>query len=108
MRKSEIELRITELRVELQNFEINPDQHEDAYRDLIDELGGEVTVAGIKFCASRILEELDPIAFRCGLNDYVDTLDVTEDEDYKAIELEIESLEEELAEIEEELAEVEK
>ena len=107
MRKHEIKQRIIEIKSELEHFEIDQDKHEDAYRNLIDELDGEVTVAGIKFCASRILEELDPIAFRCGLTDYVDSLDVTNDEDYKALELEIESLEEELAEIEEELAEIE-
>jgi hypothetical protein len=31
-------------------------------------------VAGLSFCASRIIEELDPVAFRCGVCDYADGL----------------------------------
>jgi len=107
MNRQEIEQRINEIKSELEHFEIDPDKHEEDYRNLIDELDGVITVAGRKFCASRILEKLDPIAFRCGLNAYVDGLDVTDNEDYKALELEIENLEEELAEIEKELAEIE-
>jgi len=49
---------------------------EDAYEmydDMIDECCGEVNV-GVTFNASRVLRELDPIAYRCGFNDYVDSL----------------------------------
>ena len=102
MRRQEIEQRISGIKSELEHFEIDPDKHVDAYRDLIDKLDGEVTVAGMKFCASRILEELDPIAFRCGLTDYVDTLEMTEDEDYRALEDELSDLEDELSYLEDE------
>lgn len=55
----------------------------DAYGELIDITGlyddaldgeGEVEVAGLTFYPSRIIEELDPIAYRCGFNDYMDSL----------------------------------
>ena len=101
MRKTEIENRIAEIKKKLYNFEIDPNKHEDSYRECIDEQG-PVIVAGIKFTASRILEELDPIAYRCGLSDYVDSLDITDDEEYKELESELAELEEELADLESE------
>jgi len=35
--------------------------------------------------ASHVLEEVDPIAYRCGLNDYVDGLDITDMQEYQDI-----------------------
>ena len=40
---------------------------------MIDGIYGEINV-GVTFNASRVLRELDPIAFRCGFNDYMDSL----------------------------------
>jgi hypothetical protein len=54
--------------------EIDPVDLEQLYRDMLDECEPEVKVAGLSFCASRIVEELDPVAFRCGVNDYADGL----------------------------------
>lgn len=54
--------------------ELEPVDIEQLYRDMLDELHPEVKVAGLSFCASCIVEELDPIAFRCGVNDYADSL----------------------------------
>lgn len=47
------------------------DDYEDQYKAFLDE-AGTVTVAGCEFDPSQILEECDPTAFRCGLNDYAD------------------------------------
>jgi hypothetical protein len=54
--------------------ELDPIDLEQLYRDMLDELEPEVKVAGLSFCASRIIEELDPVAFRCGVCDYADSL----------------------------------
>ncbi|KKN26573.1 hypothetical protein LCGC14_0873410 [marine sediment metagenome] len=48
--------------------QIDEDQ---AYRDMIDECNGPVCIGNFEFQASKIIEELDPIAFRCGRNDYM-------------------------------------
>jgi hypothetical protein len=40
----------------------------------------EVMVAGLQFWPSEILRRLDPIAYRTGLNDYLDALGVDSDE----------------------------
>ena len=54
--------------------ELDPVDLEQLYRDMLDECEPEVKVAGLSFCASRIVEELDPVAFRCGVCDYADSL----------------------------------
>ena len=54
--------------------ELDPVDLEQLYRDMLDECEPKVKVAGLSFCASRIVEELDPVAFRCGVNDYADGL----------------------------------
>jgi hypothetical protein len=54
--------------------ELKPIDLEELYREMLDECEPEVKVAGLSFCASRIIEELDPIAFRCGVSDYADSL----------------------------------
>lgn len=45
------------------------------YDDYLDEVTGEIYIGGIAFYASRILKELDPIAYNCGMNDYIDMLE---------------------------------
>lgn len=52
----------------------------DRYREELDEFY-PVEIAGMSFCASRILEELDPIAFNCGFSDWLDANELTIDED---------------------------
>jgi len=47
------------------------------------------------------------IAYRCGLSDYVDSIDVSEDEDYQALEQEIEELQGEIDDLQEEIDEEE-
>ena len=48
------------------------------YSDWIDELRGPVKIAGITFQPSRILQELDPTAYRCGFNNYLDAEELDE------------------------------
>jgi len=38
--------------------------------NLIDEIYGSITICGGVFTASKILKEIDPIAFRCYFSDY--------------------------------------
>jgi hypothetical protein len=45
-----------------------------AYDEMIDECTPMVKVGNLEYLPSRVLKELDPIAYRCGLNDYLDSL----------------------------------
>ncbi len=43
---------------------------EQHYIEMLDEVYGMVTVAGYQYETSRLLKEVDPIAYRVGLADY--------------------------------------
>ena len=62
----------------------------DAYDESLDS-EGTVSVMGLEFYPSRIIKELDPTAYRCGYNDWVDSdqcdlEDAIHNEDYSEIE----------------------
>lgn len=44
---------------------------DEMYRDYIDEFN-TVTIMGMSYIPSRVLEELDPTAYRCCFNDWLD------------------------------------
>ena len=47
---------------------------QERYDDMLDE-EGPVTIGGLEYSVSRVLQEVDPIAYRCGMADYRDTLE---------------------------------
>jgi hypothetical protein len=61
------------------------EQIEQQYCDMLD-MDGPVTIAGVSFDPSRVLREMDPIAYDVGLADYMDLVgfDSDEDEDYES------------------------
>ena len=50
------------------------------FADMLDECHDVVNVAGLEYDPSRVLREVDPVAFRCGMLDYWDSL--VQDGDY--------------------------
>lgn len=56
---------------------ITEDQALEMYDDLLDD-DGPVRIGNLTYSASHVLREVDPVAYRCGFNDYVDFL--TEDD----------------------------
>ena len=69
-----------------------PRDMDAAYREMLDECYSFKSVGGPFACMqpSRVLEECDPTAFRCGFNDWLDSEEVTEigDEYFDSKELE--------------------
>lgn len=45
---------------------------EDEYRDLLGDLYGMVSVCGYEYDAGEVLANIDPVAFRCGMVDWID------------------------------------
>lgn len=101
-RRAALVAAIEQLSNKIENFEIDPDDYKSDYDDVLDE-GGAVAVGGCEFFPSRILRELDPIAYRCGLNDYVDSIDLSDDANYCDLCDDLADLEAELEEVEEAL-----
>jgi len=61
--------------------DLTPVNTEELYSDYLDEInppiviqGGTGSTGGLTYCASRLLEEVDKVAFRCGVCDYADSL----------------------------------
>jgi len=98
---------IDSLRQEQLALEIDPDDYTDQFDEMLDELG-DIDVAGYKFSVSYILENLDPIAYRCSLLDYVDANYSIEDlDEYKDLEEKIEDLENQISDLEDQITEAE-
>lgn len=90
---------------EMADYEISRDDSD--YRDYLNDSEEPVTICGLEYAAGYALEQVDPVAFRCALNDWVDSLDKEEEEDYKELMEEEEELEDEIADLEEKIEELE-
>ena len=60
----------TEYKLSLTSWEL-----EQAYNEMLDEVYGTVNIAGYEYDTSRALKEIDPIAYRVGMNDYESQLE---------------------------------
>ena len=111
--KAQIEAKIAELaqqakalQAQIDNFELDPDDYAERYDDMLDECHGDF----LGMNASYILKKMDPVAYRCGLLDYLDGLDQDEEkmDNDECLELfnQLEEIESEIEELEEELAEL--
>lgn len=52
--------------------ELFSDGFEDEYREFLTDLYGMVSVCGYEYEAGAVLADVDPVAFRCGMLDWVD------------------------------------
>ena len=92
-RIKEIKEELAELKEKKEDIENNEDWATEQYDNMIDSQG-TVKIGNLEYNASYVLEQVDPIAYRCGYNDYFD-------EQLSEIENEITDLEEELKEVSE-------
>lgn len=68
---------------------------EEMYDDMLDECYGPVHIGCLEYSASYVLKEVDPTAYRCGMNDYEYDLGLVEiDGEYYMLEDVEEALEE--------------
>ena len=81
---------ISILKQDLENLELNPDYYIDSYDEMLDESYEDFMG---QYSTSYTLKNIDEIAYRCGLNDYVDGFEIPETEEYKDIEEKISDLE---------------
>lgn len=60
---------------EVKEFEtISEYEASQRYDDMLDDCNGDIEIMGMKYCTSRVLREVDPIAYNCGFSDYVSSL----------------------------------
>lgn len=82
----------------LDAWEIDTDSREvvDMYDTMLDDCYPETSIAGMTYSTSHALKELDPTAYRCGMNDWADGLDKSDFEEYQELETALEEAEAEL------------
>ena len=90
-RVDEIVERVTEIEERLETIE--GDDNEAEYDEMIDECTEDIVIFGMTYSPSRVLKEIDPIAYRCGITDY-------NDEELSELENELEELEDEQRQLE--------
>ena len=95
-RLEELKAELEVLREELNSFDKEEHFDHNQYDDMLDEIYGDF----MGMNASRILEECDPIAYRCGFSDYVDGLDFEEFQEYTDLEVSITVLEDKIEDLE--------
>lgn len=49
---------------------------EERYDDFLNEIHPTVQIGELSYDPSRVLKEVDPVAYRCGLNDWMDSEDL--------------------------------
>lgn len=85
---------LIELKYDLDNIELNPDYFKEDYDEMLD--CETVEVCGMTFNPSDILKNCDPTAYRCGLLDYLDSIDKEDTEEGQELLSQIENLEEQI------------
>lgn len=88
-KKQERALNLASLEVkkqEMEDYEIDIDSLEESYKDCLNEM--EEMPNGWGY--ADVLELMDPTMYRCGLNDYADSFDKEDQEDYKELQEEFE------------------
>lgn len=105
-----LQAKIAEYKEALDNMDISETSlaDDDAYSDWLNEIYGPVYVGSLAYCASRVLRELDPIAYRCGFSDYLNGLDITDSEEHTGLTARLEDMEAELTDLQSELDELNK
>ena len=56
------------------NNELEIEISENDYEEFLNEIYPEVTIGELIFYPGQIIRKLDPVVFRCGKNDYEDSL----------------------------------
>jgi predicted nucleic acid-binding Zn-ribbon protein len=88
-------------------IELDPDDYEDQFDESLDESIPEIEIGFLTYSPSHVLKNVDPTAYRCSLNDFVDSLDVEDSDEYEALQEEIDQLQSDIEDLENEIEDLE-
>jgi len=54
--------------------QLNERQLEEMYNEMLDDVYGDIEICGYHYPASKALFDVDPTAYRCGFNDWLDSM----------------------------------
>ena len=97
---------LTDVRHEMETFEPDEKEAEDAFDDMLDGCYEPFRIGYLEYSPSQVLREVDPIAYRCGVNDFVDSEPADRWSGYSELAEREEELNDELTNLEDELYEL--
>ena len=86
---------------------LDVDDYEDQFDESLDDSIPEIEIGCLTYLPSNVLKNVDPTAYRCSLNDYVNYLDVEDSDEYEALQEEIDQLKSDLEDLESEIEDLE-
>jgi predicted nucleic acid-binding Zn-ribbon protein len=89
------------------SIELDPDNYKDQFDDSLDDSIPGIEIGCLTYSPSHVLKNVDPVAYRCGLNDFIDSLDVEDSDEYKALQEEIEDIQDEIDQLESDIEDLE-
>ena len=90
-----------------EQIELDPDDYEDQFEESLDESIPEIEIGSLTYLPSYVLKNIDPLAYRCGLNDFVYFLDVEDSDEYKALQEEIDDIQDEIDQLQSDIEDLE-
>ena len=91
-----------------EQIELDPDDYEDQFDESLDDSIPEIEIGCLTYSPSHVLKNVDPVAYRCSLNDFVDSqFDASETDEYKALQDEIDQLQSDIEDLENEIEDLE-
>lgn len=100
------ERKLEEIQEEIDSFDKSDYVSENDFLDFLNVAYGEVDVCGMKYDAGYALKELDPIAFQCSYNDYIDSINLDEFQEYNELLESKESIESDIYSLQAEIEEI--
>ena len=88
-------------------IELDPDDYVTQFDESLDESIPEIEIGCLTYSPSHVLKNVDPTAYRCSLVDYIDSLDVEDSDEYKALQDEIDQLQSDIEDLENEIEDLE-
>ena len=88
-------------------IELDPYDYEDQFDESLDDSIPEIEIGCLTYSPSHVLKNIDPTAYRCSLNDFIDSLDVEDSDEYKALQSEIDQLQSDIEDLESEIEDLE-
>ena len=102
-----LRLQVSDLESQQEQIELDPDDYEDQFDESLDDSIPEIKIGSLRYSPSHVLKNVDPTAYRCSLIDFVDSLDIEDSDEYKALQEEIDSLEDAIYDLESEIEDLE-
>ena len=97
------EKELSDIQYDIDNFDASDYVTENDYDEMLDDCHGDIDICGYSYSASRALQEVDPTAYRCGYNDYVDSIDLDAIVEYCELTEQKDELESEIDDIQNEI-----